>query len=89
MEADAPNWASAKHFSGSISTLDFVPSEMRSYESRLRREEAELESFLARSKTHAAGAAAAAALFGGLPGGAGGYGDDGKGNGKKGGRGRV
>ena len=48
--------------------------EMRSHVSRLSREEAELEGLRARSKTHAAGAspgvgaAAAAALVGGLPG---------------------
>ena len=56
---------------------------MRSYASRLSREEAELENLRARAKTHAAGAslgvgaAAAAVLFGGLPGGAGGRGDEG------------
>ena len=27
---DAPNWASAKHFSGSSASLDLVPPEMRS-----------------------------------------------------------
>ena len=50
---------------------------------------AELENLRARSKTRAAGAgpgvgaAAAAALVGGLPGGAGGLGDEGKGNGRQ------
>ena len=41
--ADAPNWASAKHFSGSSSSLDLVPPEKRSYASRPSREQAELE----------------------------------------------
>ena len=54
--ADAPNWASAKHFSGSSSSLDLVPQEMRSYASRLSRDEAELEHLRARAKTKAAGA---------------------------------
>ena len=72
--ADADNWASAKHFSGSSSSLDLVPPKMRSYASRLSREEAELEHLRARAETHAAGAshrvgaAAAAVLVGGLPG---------------------
>ena len=89
IRTDAPDWASAIHFSGPL----FTWCPWRSDASRLTREEAGLENSRARSKTHAAGAsagvgaAAAAALVGGLPGGAVGRGDDGKGNGKKGGRG--
>ena len=92
--ADRTNWARAKHFSSSSSSLDLVPPETRSCASRLSREEVELEHSRARSKTHAAGAspgvvaAAAAALVGGLSGVAVGRGNDGKGNGKKGERGR-
>ena len=33
--ADASNWARAKHFSGSSSSLDLVPLEVRSYTGRL------------------------------------------------------
>ena len=72
--ADADNWASAKHFSGSSSSLDLVPPKMRSYASRLSRQEAELEQLRARAETHAAGASSGvgaagdAVLVGGLPG---------------------
>ena len=95
--ADCPNWASAKHFSGSSSSLDLVPPEMRSFASRLSKEEAELEHLRARARAPGAGAspgpgaAAAAAAAGGLPNADGGRGDGldgGKGDGKKGGRGR-
>ena len=66
---------------------------MRSYASRLSPEEAEHEHLRARAKTHSGGAspgvgaAAAAVLVGGPLGGAVGHGDEGKENGKKGGRG--
>ncbi len=94
--AENPNWSSAKHFSGTASALDLVPEEMRTYASRLSKEEAELESLRARAKapgaaSGAAGApaAAAAALAGGLPGGGGDEGGGGRGRGdKKGGRGK-
>ena len=36
-EPDAANWASAKHFSGSSSSLNLVPPKMRSYASHLSR----------------------------------------------------
>ena len=91
---DAFNWASAKHISGSSTSLNLVPPEMRSYASRLSREQAELENRRTRAKTYAAGsspgvdAAAAAVLVGRLPGGAVGHCDEGKGTGNKGGRGR-
>ena len=82
----APNWASAKHFSGSSSSLNLVPPKMRSYASHLSREETKLEHLRATAKTHAAGASpgvCAAVLVGGLPSGAVGDGDEGKGTGKK------
>ncbi len=93
--ADNPNWSSAKHFAGTRSALDLVPEEMRSYASRLSKEEAESESLRAKARSPAAaggsgsGAAAAAALAGGLPRVDGDGGAAGEGRGKsRGGRGR-
>ena len=94
--AENPNWSSAKHFAGSASAMDLVPAEMRSYASRLAKEEAELEALRLKVKTAVVSgapgphAAAAAAVAGGLPARdspAGDGGNQGRGRGR-GGRGR-
>ena len=48
--AENPNWNSAKHFAGTTSALDIVPENMRTYASRLAKEEAELEALRARAR---------------------------------------
>ncbi|CAK0824653.1 unnamed protein product, partial [Prorocentrum cordatum] len=65
--ADHANWAAAKQLAGTTNPLDLVPEALRSYASRLSKEEHELEALRARAKTPTApsaeggrGAAAAA-----------------------------
>ncbi|CAK0791289.1 unnamed protein product [Prorocentrum cordatum] len=49
--ADHANWAAAKHPAGTTNPLDLVPEALRSYASRLSKEEHELEALRARAKT--------------------------------------
>jgi hypothetical protein len=97
--SEHPNWNAAKHIGGGDDSLSLMPEEMRTFASRLSREEAELESLRQKAKAPGAGAtpggassAAGNVLAGGLPG-AGGEdaaagGGGGRGRGRGGGRGK-
>ncbi len=97
--SEHPNWNAAKHIGGGDDSLSLMPEEMRTFASKLSREEAELESLRQKAKAPHAGAtpggaasAAGGVLAGGLPG-AGGDdaaagGGGGRGRGRSGGRGR-
>ncbi|CAK0825411.1 unnamed protein product, partial [Prorocentrum cordatum] len=71
--AENANWGAAKHLGGTTNPLDLVPDALRSYASRLSKEEQELEALRMRSRVpgaapaDGAGAAAAAVASGGLP----------------------
>ncbi|CAK0906248.1 unnamed protein product, partial [Prorocentrum cordatum] len=69
--AENANWGAAKHLGGTTNPLDLVPDALRSYASRLSKEEQELEALRMRSRVPGAapadGAGAAAAALPAAP----------------------